>query len=285
MSNYNGLQATLTQRPIHGLSYTVGYTFAHALDEASSERGGPLTQNPACIRCEYSNSDFDIRHRFTATFTYALPGRDGMFQLMKGWKLTSIVTVQSALPWGLIGSRGNDPSGIAEFNDRWNFYGNPEDFSGLKTGTVPFFSGAAALANPACTSRAAALGVTGTLALQRWGCFVRNGSVMIPPALGTVGNMTRNMFRGNGLHLWDFSVIKDFRFTERFSGEFRWEVFNLLNSTQYGNPQFNGAGGNDPFGSPLEFGASHATPDVANNNPSLGSGGPREMQVGFKLTF
>jgi hypothetical protein len=67
------------------------------------------------------------------------------------------------------------------------------------------------------------------------------------------------------------------------------EKFSVKNSTnvtdQYGNPQFNGAGGNLPAGGPLQFGASQQTPDVTNNNPSLGSGGPREMQLGFRLNF
>jgi hypothetical protein len=93
------------------------------------------------------------------------------------------------------------------------------------------------------------------------------------------------MFRAPGIRLWDFSVIKDIRFTERFRGEFRWEIFNILNRTNYGNPQFNGAGGNLAVGGPGQFRASQQTPDVANNNPSLGSGGPREMQLGFRLSF
>ena len=108
---------------------------------------------------------------------------------------------------------------------------------------------------------------------------------MVPPAIGSYGNMGRNMFRGNGLHTWDGSVMKDWKFSERVTGQFRAEVFNLLNTTQYGNPQFNGAGGNNPFGTPGVFGASQATPDVSNNNPSLGSGGPREFQFGFKVLF
>jgi len=97
--------------------------------------------------------------------------------------------------------------------------------------------------------------------------------------------MTRDMFRGNHFYNWDGSVIKDWAFTERLSGEFRFEIFNLLNTTHYGNPQFNGPGSNTPFSTPGQFGASVATPDVSNNNPALGSGGPREFQLGFKLTF
>jgi hypothetical protein len=108
---------------------------------------------------------------------------------------------------------------------------------------------------------------------------------MLPPALGAYGNMTRNMFRGNAIKLWDLSVIKNWKFTERWSGQFRFEVFNFLNMTQYGNPQFNGGGGNDPFGTPDNFGESLQTPDVANNNPSLGSGAARSIQMGFRLMF
>jgi len=80
-------------------------------------------------------------------------------------------------------------------------------------------------------------------------------------------------------------VLEDWNFTERLAGEFRFEVFNLLNTTHYGNPQFNGAGGNTPFSTPTAFGAAAATPDVSNNNPALGSGGPREFQLGFRVSW
>jgi hypothetical protein len=299
VSDYHGMQIALTQRNMHGLAYTVGYTWSHALDQSTGERGGP-SGNPFNQRLEYSNSEFDIRQRFTATVTYALPGRKGFGQMLEGWKVTSIVALQTALPWGVLGSRGSDPSGTGEFQDRWNFYGNVNDFSALGTQTVPYFSGNIKNAggfivpNPAlpaaCASAATALdkaanNKNGTAALYRWGCFVQGSTIMIPPALGTIGNMTRDMFRGNPFRNWDASVIKDWRFTERFSGEFRFEVFNLMNATHYGNPQFNGAGGNTPFGAPTLFGASAATPDVSNNNPALGSGGPREFQLGFRLSF
>jgi hypothetical protein len=309
------MQVALTQRNVHGLAYTLGYTWSHALDQSTGERGGP-SGNPYNQRLEYSNSEFDVRHRFTATVTYALPGKKGFAQMLEGWKLTSIVAVQTALPWGVLGSRGSDPSGTGEFQDRWNFYGDVNDFSALGTQTVPFFTGnykdvngfiwANTAANQAlhpapanapvpalpaaCVNAAAALDPSptnkpGSAALYRWGCFVQGSTIMIPPALGTIGNMTRDMFRGNGFGNWDGSIIKDWRFTERFAGEFRFEIFNLLNTTHYGNPQFNGAGGNTPFGAPTVFGASAATPDVSNNNPALGSGGPREFQLGFRVSW
>jgi len=294
-SNYNGAQVTLTQRATRGLSYTVGFTFSHALDQQTGERAGP-TGTPFNFRGDYASSDFDIRKRLTSTVTYALPSRPGFGQLLQGWKVTSIVTVQSGLPWGVIGSRGSDPSGIAEFQERWNFFGKAEDFSGLKANSVPFFlpgttppaglsASNLAINNTACTSKVDGPGSLSYAALQKWGCFVEGSSVMVPPAIGSTGTMGRNAFRGNGLHTWDGSIIKGWKFSEQVTGEFRAEVFNLLNQAQYGNPQFNGAGGNTPFATPRTFGASQATPDVSNNNPSLGSGGPREFQFGFKVMF
>ena len=294
-SNYHGAQLALTQRNSHGLSYTVGYTFSHALDQSTGERAGP-TGTPFDFRHDYASSDFDIRHRLTGTITYALPSKKGFAQMLEGWKVTSIVTVQSALPWGVIGSRGNDPAGIAEFVDTWNFYGNRDDFSGRKTDEVPFFlpgstpaagqsASTLAINNSACTSKAGPPGSLGYVSLQKWGCFVQGSSVMLPPAIGSYGNLSRNFFRGNGLHTWDASVMKEFKFKEKLTAQVRLEAFNLLNTVLYGNQQFNAAGGNDPFGTPGAFGASQATPDVSNNNPSLGSGGPREFQFGLKLSF
>src|SRR5262249_17514480 len=142
-----------------------------------------------------------------------------------------------------------------------------------------------AINNPTCTAVVGPPGSLSYVSLQKWGCFVRGHSVMVPPAIGSYGNMGRNMFRGNGLHTWGGSGIKDWKLTEKFKGEFRAEVFNLLNQMQYGNPQFNDVGGNNPFLTPASFGASQATPDVSNNNPSLGSGGSREFQFGFKVIF
>ena len=46
-------------------------------------------------RTEYGNSDFDIRQRFTLSLTYAIPGRTGYGQMLEGWELNSIVTLQT----------------------------------------------------------------------------------------------------------------------------------------------------------------------------------------------
>jgi hypothetical protein len=132
------------------------------------------------------------------------------------------------------------------------------------------------------------VGAPGSLSyvsLQKYGCFVQGSSVLVPPTIGSPGNAVRNMFRATPIQIWDASLIKDFRVGERLSAQFRIEAFNILNHVNLGSPQFNGGGGNLPFASPQQLGQAQATPDVGNNNPSLGSGGPREFQLGLKLTF
>jgi outer membrane receptor protein involved in Fe transport len=298
-SKYNGLQTTLTQRAWRGLSFVAGYTWSHALDQASFNRG----QNPQDStnpRGDYGSSDNDIRNRFTFAMTYDLPGRDGYAQMLKGWQITSIVTLQSGLPWNVVDgfSNGNDVSGTGEFSDRWNFVGNPFDFKAQFAG-IPYVSpsefsidqntGAVSVAgtNPA---DARCLTAAGNQAAQQsvatYGCYVEGTGIMTPPAFGTYGTMRRNIFRGPGYHNWDFSVTKVWTFHERVSVQLRGEFFNILNHPNFTNP--NGVGGQlgnvDPS-VPGSFGGDGLTPDVAAANPVIGSGGPRAIQLGLKVKF
>jgi len=264
-SNYNSLQATLTKRVSHGLSFTGGYTFSHALDIASANFGGGIPQNSNDPLLDYGNSNFDIRHRFTFTTTYTLPGRDGFGQMLKGWQINSIVTAQTAQPWNAVDSSSNI-SGTGENVDRWNFVGNPADFKVGPT-PIPSLSGAAAMA--ACGGA--------TL------CYVEGGSYLALPAQNTFGDAGRNIFRGRGLKDWDLSITKDWSFRELVKAEFRAEFFNVLNHPNFATPGVNGAGFNNPSGS--QFGCTCETPDTAASNPVLGSGGSRAMQLGLKLIF
>jgi hypothetical protein len=99
--------------------------------------------------------------------------------------------------------------------------------------------------------------------------------------------MGRNLFRDLGFKLLDFSLFKDFKIKERFNAQFRVEIFNLFNHPVVTNPwgaQSGVASGND-LGTFGTFGNGGATPDVANGNPLIGSGGSRDIQLGFKFTF
>ena len=124
-----------------------------------------------------------------------------------------------------------------------------------------------------------------TASLLSTGCYVKGNSVLIPPALGTVGNSGRNTFRDSGFRDWDLSVAKNWKFKERLTVQFRAEVFNILNHPTFANP-FGPAGlsANDASSNAL-FGCGCATPDQAAPNPVLGTGANRSIQLGLKLLF
>ena len=302
-SNYNGLQVTLNSRNYHGLSMVAGYTYAHALDDVGANwdfgYGSGLPQNAYNPGGEYANSDFDVRHRLTVSFTYAVPGKKGYGQALEGWELNSIVTLQSPQHWGPM-DEGTDAAGIgplpvsppAQSPIRWDFFGNPNDFKSTPTG-IPYFAGNNSPTNPtnnaACNTKALAIdgGTPGaaTESLAFHGCYQQGNSIMIPPPLGSFGTVSRNAFPDTGFKNVDFSVAKNFHFGERLRAQFRAEFFNIFNHANLANPYGgqNGFGFNDPSVQP--FGCGCATPDVAAANPVIGSGGSRAVQLGLKLIF
>jgi len=295
-SNYNGLQATLNSRNFHGLSMVVGYTYAHALDDVSANwdfgYGSGLPQNAHNPGADYANSDFDIRHRFTASLTYAIPGRKGYAEALEGWEINAIATLQSPQYWGPM-DEGTDAAGVgplpvsppANSPIRWDFYGTPDDFKSGPT-AIPYFSGAT---NSSCAQKALAVdgGAPGpaTASLNLFGCYAKGNSIMIPPPLGQFGTVHRNMFPDSGFRNLDFSLAKNWHFGERLRAQFRAEFFNIFNHPNFANPYGgqNGFGFNDPSVRP--FGCGCATPDVAAANPVIGSGGSRAVQLGLKFTF
>jgi hypothetical protein len=319
-SNYNSLQATLTKRVSHGLNFTAGYTYGHGLDNGSENRFGPLPEDSTNPRAEYASGDFDVRNRFTFTTGYEIPGKKGFGQLLEGWKINSIVSVQSAQPWNIADQSNNFTPG-GDKNVRWDFFGNPKDFksgansipscafplapasgvtlanigaatctlqSGIDGSTYTFPNSAAMGAQ--CTAVAPDLNTLAGNALLKipaGGCYVDGGSVLVPPTFGTFGTMGRNIFRDNGFRNWDLSLFKTFTFKERYSAQFRFEVFDVLNRATISNPNGanNGSHNGDDPSNQTAFGGGAQTPDFATGNPIIGSGSNRAIQFGLKLTF
>jgi len=297
-SNYNGLQAVLTARNYHGLTLTGGYTYAHSLGESSDQGTSGGLQIPAnsygCFRCQlYTSTAFDMRHRFTISGTYQLPGKKGFAQMLQGWGINTTAVIQTGTPWG-VNDTSTDFAGVGEANGRnpqanegmqWDFFGNPNDFEAIhnfagvnptsggtytlctkaiKTGCVanntgiPFFPGGGGLATPTanatCNQKAAAMGPLATASLDVLGCYALGSSVLVPPAYGSFGTMPRNPWRDQGFRNWDLSISKAFKFNERFSAQFRVEFFNVLNHVNFVNP-FGGPGG---AGTPNDINPSKA---------------------------
>ena len=317
-SNYNGLQATLQQRASHGLSFLASYTYSHSLDNDSYNIGQFLPQDSGNPAAEYASSDFDIKHRFTFSLTYAIPGKKTPGQLLEGWELNSVVTVQTGQPW-YGNDQSNNISGTNENTDRWDFIGAPGDFKSGNA-SIPYCSDAngnvpADFSNPstivcaqltpagtvnlsnafnmaaanACFMSANKISLGTVNSLDNLGCYYQGNSVLIPPAIGTFGTSGRNIWRDSGLRNLDLSVTKQFKFQERLTAQFRAEFFNILNHPNFTNPY----GASSGFGigaegdpsSTSNFGCGCATPDQAAGNPVLGSGGNRAIQLGLKLIF
>jgi hypothetical protein len=205
----------------------------------------------------------------------------------------------------------DDTSGTGVKLDKWSLVGNPHDFQfqqGLPgTGGFPCFGFAgstfgktancqatlpqacidAANAQPTNTGLPSTAGApvagapstagnTALYNLYKYGCYMNNGSVIVPPAQGTQGNMTRNLFRGINQRQWDASITKEWKITERVSTQYRLEVYNVINAVHYSSPSSN-------LGTPSTFGQSQSTLNLGGI--AIAAGAPRQMQMGLKIIF
>lgn len=293
VSNYHALQVIVTQRISHGLSFLSGYTYSHALDDNVF----PIdTNNP---RLTYGAGPEDLRHHFTFSPNYLIPGMKSPAQMLEGWSLSGIVTLQGGLPWSPSDATSNDLLGTGEFNNSkliqdWNYSGPPSAFKATDTpipcyGALPGCS--SAVVPQQCTTAAQApyagnaqLQQLALASLTNFGCYMENGGILTPPAYGTLGNAYRDIFRGPNYYNVDFSVGKQWKIKERYSAQFRVDFFNMFNRADFVQVPAT----TDPSkGDKGNFGCSCTTPDAStlNPNPVLGSGGPRHIQFGLKLMF
>ena len=279
VSYYNGLQLSLTTRTFHNLAFNASYTYSHALsDLQGGDFHSSVAQNSLNPLGDYGAAQFDIRHHFGLTLTYNIPGMKSPGQMLQGWTLSSAIVIQSGLPWNAVDT-ANDPSRTISSWTVGTFLAIT-----ATSRQVPIRFPSIRQADPsmpaACTQASNSSGGLATLAN---GCYAVGNSVLIAPALGQFGTMSKNMFYDSGYHNWDLSVFKNWTFKERLTAQFRAEFFNILNLKNYANPNLV-TGASDPS-STGQFGCACETPDVANTNPALGSGAAREIQLGLKLIF
>ncbi len=115
--------------------------------------------------------------------------------------------------------------------------------------------------------------------LIQYGCYAEGGSVMLPPAQGNFGDMSRNCCLGPGFFETDFSLTKEFGFLKenRLRAQFRVEVFNLFNNVNLSGPSAN-------LGSAKTLGQQSSTPNTGATIVT-GVGGEREVQLGMKFIW
>ena len=312
-SNYNSLQINLTVNNYHGFTFLGNYTQSNGLTQSVVTGVGLLNGNSAFNIHDH----LSIAGTYAIPGKH-VPGQllEGWALNASVNVLSSIPILMSdstddltgsglSSPWNLYGSHtpfnkilGGAGSALAT-SGGWCYGVAGSKFAGDGCVSVADGTGSVGSATyvsnlpAACQAAAAAAGTStaasvtassdptgynGYAQLATLGCYEVGGSAMVPSAQGMYGNMYPGELRGKGAGLLNASVTKSWKIKERLTTQFRFEMFNLLNRTQY-----SGVGVN--LGAPNNLGQATSTPDVVHGNSVVGSGGPREMQMALRFEF
>jgi hypothetical protein len=253
-TNFHSMQFSAEQRVRYGLTLHFNYTWSKALDNmpynaaATSIGANNSYVYPITVsnfkRLDYGPSDFDHRNVISASYVYTFPklldsAPAALRYVVNGWQTTGLVKFSSGDPLTIFSSAANN-SGSGQQRDRAVQIGNPYGGSACKPATH-----CKSYLNPAS--------------------FTNN-------APGTFGTVKKGSYVGPQYADWDASLARSFNFTERAYLQFRAEYFNLLNHTNFGDPNttYNGT-----FG------------QVTSTSPQNGNytNDPRIAQLSLKLVF
>jgi carboxypeptidase family protein len=265
-ANYNALGVSLQKRATRGLSFKLNYTYSKVLDLNSAvlapggENEPPDVFSPYDLGLNRGPASYSLGHQFNGNFSYQLPFGSGQHfasgsrgvtnQIIGGWQWNGIVTAQDGFPFTpLVGSN------ISGSGDT-----NPSDVPDFN----PNFSGPVVLGKP-----------------DQW----FNPNAFLVPLAGTFGNVSRGSFRGPGLVNVDTSFFKRFQISERYTLQFRAELFNVLNQSNFAFPNTIVFSGNS-----CTTGANRFTCSANNISSSAGqitatSTFSRQIQFALKLLF
>jgi hypothetical protein len=207
--SYNALVTRMEKRFSKGFTFLTSYTWSHNIDNntQSLDAGFANVANVYDRRAERGNSNLDIRHNFTSSFTWELPfGRGRAFgsswngvadAFLGGWQIGGILTLRSGTPFEI------------------TFPGDPQN-SGTTNRGNRIASGK--LDNPT---------------IDNW--FDKSAFVISAP--GVYGNTGRNVLNGPGGKNFDLMLGKNFVMPwEGHRLQFRFESFNLTNTPIFATP-------------------------------------------------
>jgi hypothetical protein len=205
-SNYHALQVAASHRLAHGLMVSIAYTYSKAMDENDSDLTWGSMPEYFSLKRYYDIAGFDQTHVFSLNYTYNFPVPAGLKAnkvanaVLGDWQISGVTTFASGMPtaptWGTT---------------------NGEDLSG---------GGDAQWLNVSCNPKLAYSDRTKD-AFFNTSCFSL-------PALGAVGNTSRNPIRGPGINNFDATLFRNIHVkSERNTITLRWEVYNALNHSQF----------------------------------------------------
>jgi hypothetical protein len=251
-STFHALLVSARRSFRSGLIFSANYMWSHAINDGSLGGGEAdimTPENPFCRACDRASSAQDIRHYFTANTVYDLPFGKGRAYLSQpgplgtifgGWAVAAMATARTGRPVNVTISRSASavPGGYTQTQ-------RPDLVLGVPL--TPESQSPAGWFNPAAFRA---------------------------PASGTFGNAGRSLLRGPAFSQLDMSLARRVTLHERAALEMRWEVFNVFNRAQLG----------DPIGDvtvPAQFGVIQST---INTTP-IGTGTPRQMQFMLRFSF
>jgi hypothetical protein len=215
-TNYQGVAFSIRQRLSRGLIYSAAYTYSKLTDVASSVFDasiltGPLTNAAVAdshnLERDRDYSTGDIPHYFGASVVWDVPVGHGRARqasglvgaLLNDWTIASVATLQSGVPIAVTQANSLGYAGFT--TQRPNLVGDP---------TLP-----ADERSPA-----------------RW----FNTAAFATADQFTIGSASRNPVRGPSYRDVDLSLMRRIPMGGPRSVELRVEVFNLLNSANFGAP-------------------------------------------------
>jgi len=262
-SYYNALEAQLAKRMSHGFQVQGTFTWAKSMDTSSASVAGDTFGNSISslswfdLRLSRGLSDFNVGRTLVVNGTWELPTPKSFSApaqwALGGWELGLIFTASDGIPFTPSWGTGSDPQNTLSSDD-WAFP-NRLGGSGCKTLTSPGHPGAyvktgcfqvptapnLAFWNANCDPSPISLGQPFNPVDPTQPYLGFPATPWLPPlaCFNLRGNAGRNILTGPGLTSLDFSVFKNNyvkRISERFNVQFRAEIFNILNHTNFAPP-------------------------------------------------
>ena len=231
-SHYHSLQTTLSRR--WGAGYFQGaYTFSKSTDATSTGNTAFNTafNDESTLDASRGLSDFDRPHRFVVSYRYDLPvfrdARGVKAALLKDWAVSGITIFQSGTPFSVTDSAAGT-----------GFLG-----AGFTPGTLSGSLASGSTLKSALTGGDIHTRIDGYLNVNAFtpAPLLYPAQCLTDPNFCTTdfGNVGRNTFRGPRQQNWDFSLIKNFKITERQQLRFTADFFNIWNHANFANPALN----------------------------------------------
>ncbi len=285
--SYNALQMSLARRFNSGVTlnaqYTLGRSYGNTAGSNEALTAANNARNTADFDYDNGYNNFDVRHTFNVSALYTLPFGKNLTGISKallgGWDLGGIVNARSGLP---IDVRVVRPD-VVYVDATGNVFSSPATGRTAVINT-PGGGNSRNVRRPDLIA-----GVNPFLNDDR---TILNPAAFATPKAGTFGNLVRNQLHGPQFFQFDTIVAKKFHISETMNVEFRTELFNIFNSTNFGNPPATlpnvlGTGTNQLQPGQAFTAAAAGTFGIVNRTveKTVGLGANRQVQFALRLNF